>query len=73
MAQIFFGGKFSKLPFGAFFDQNLAKYAHFGLFLPNTTINVPHFHHRNIFFGLLKNGPKKIWGKILKIAFWGVF
>ena len=51
----------------------LAKNARFGLFLSNATINVPHFHHRNIFFGLLKNGAIFFGGEILKIAFWGVF
>ena len=39
-----------------FFGQKRSKFAHFGLFLPNATINVPHFRHRNVFFGLLKNG-----------------
>ena len=50
-----------------------AKYAHFCLFLPNATINVPHFRHRNIFFGLSKNGAIFLGGKILKIYFLGIF
>ena len=48
------------------------KYAHFGLFLPNATINVPHFRHRNIFFGHLKNGAKYFSGQILKFDFLGI-
>ena len=57
MAQNIFWEKFSNLTFCAFFDQNFTiwtKYAHFSLFLPSATINVPHFRHRNIFFDILK-------------------
>ena len=62
----FFGKNGQNWPF-------LAKNARFGLFLPNATINVPHFRHRIIFFGLLKNGANFFWAKILKIDFLGIF
>ena len=72
----FFWRKFKIGPFLAKNGQNwpfLAKNACFGLFLPNATINVPHFCHRNIFFGVLKNGAKFFGGKILKFDFLGIF
>ena len=47
-----------------------AKYAHFGLFLPNATINVPYFRHRNIFFGLLKNSGFFFGAKFSNLTFW---
>ena len=51
-----------------------AKYAHFSLFLPNATINVPHFCHRNIFVGLLKKWLKFFFvGKFSKLTFWAFF
>ena len=43
-------------------------YIRFGLFLPNATINVPYFRHKNIFFGLLKM-TQIFWGGILT-KFW---
>ena len=72
----FFWRKFKIGPFLAKNGQNwpfLAKNPPFGLFLPNATINVPHFRHRNIFFCLLKNGANFFGGKILKIHSLGSF
>ena len=34
---------------------------------------VPHFCHRNIFFGLLKNGGKYVGGKFSNLPFWAFF
>ena len=68
-----FRGKILKIDFLAVFGPFWAKYAHFGPFLQNATINVPHFHNRNIFFGLLQNGAKYFLGKILKFDFLGIF
>ena len=77
MAQIFFwGGGILKIDFLGVFSP---KFDHFGpnmlisAYFSNATINVPHFRHRNVFFGLLKNGANFFWGEILKIAFWVVF
>ena len=36
-------------------------------------VNVPHFHHENIFFGLLKYGENKFRAKILVFDFMAVF
>ena len=72
MAKKISTGKFSFLIFWSFLAKIwpfLAKNALFGPFLPNATINFPDFCHRNLFFGLLKNGEKKICGKILVFDF----
>ena len=73
---MFWGGKFSKLTVWAFFDQNLTilgLICSFRPIFPNATINVPHFRHRNIFFGVLKNAAIFLGGKILKFDFFGIF
>ena len=45
----------------------------FGLFLPNATLNVPQFCHRNIFFCLLNNEANFFGGKFSKLTFWAFF
>ena len=72
MTKIFFAGKFSFSIFWPFLAKIwpvLAKNALFGPFLLNATINVPDFCHRNLFFGVSKNGKKKSAGKILVFDF----
>ena len=71
MAKKKFAWKFSFSIFWPFLAKIwlfLAKNALFGPFLPNATLNFPDFCHRNLFFGLLKNGVKKIRAEILKFS-----